>query len=223
MRFMKMLGMAMLAALASTALAGVGSAAAQEEHRVVFCKSNELLCKEGGAWPDETFFLGGTPEAEPPVFLSSLPQQCEKSSLVWSTLGSTKRDSLLIDIELLTFSGNCRECPEFVAENLAYLGHIDHVGENKYVLVVLNPLFQLHGCPIIGLCGYNEEELEMELANSEGYILALVEKAPLKRHAGSIFCPGSAEWDIHYLLLPSEGHEGEHLGDAWLALLALNE
>jgi hypothetical protein len=222
MRFMKMIGLATMAAVASMALVGVGSAAAQE-HRVVFCKENEKLCKEGNAWPDETFFLGESLPEEFPILLASLSEECEESKVAGRTLGSTERDSLLVDIELLTFSGNCKECPEVLVESLPYLGHITHEGEDKYSLVVLEPLVLFHECPIVGQCGYNAEEVELEIENNAGAILVLAEKAPLKRHAGSIFCPGSGEWDSHYLLLPSEGHEGEHLGNAWLSLLALNE
>jgi hypothetical protein len=222
MRFMKMIGLATMAAVASMALVGVGSAAAQEEHRVVFCLENEELCKEGNAWPDETSFLGEALGGEnAPVLLGVLPVKCEESYVAGLTLGEPGRDSLLVDIELLTFSGNCTNCPEVLVESLPYLGHIYHK-ENKYVLVVLEPLVLFHGCPVVGLCGYTEGEVELELENNEGSILALANGAPLTRHVGGLFC-GNGEWDSHYLLLPSEGHEGEHLGNAWLSLLALNE
>jgi hypothetical protein len=228
MRFMKMIGLATMAAVASMAVVGVGSAAAQEEHRVVFCKTNETLCKEGGAWPDDTSFLGEALGGEKaPILLSgSLPVQCEESKVAGLTLGSKERHSLLVDIELLTFTGNCTNCPVVLENEQTFIGHINHVGEDEYTLVVLEPLVLFHECPIVGLCGYNEGEVELEIKNdevNEGYILVLAKEEPLNRHAGSIFCPGSGEWDAHYLLLPSKGHEGEHLGSAWLSLLPLNE
>jgi hypothetical protein len=221
MRFMKMFGLAALAAVASMALVGVGSAAAQE-HRVVFCEVNEPLCEEGNAWPDETFFLG-LALPEPILLASPFNEVCEESHVAGRTLGEPGKDSLLVDIELLSFTGNCKECPEVLVENLPYTGHITHDGEGNYSLLVLNPLVLFHGCPIVGLCGYSAKEVHLELKNDEGAILALANEAELPRHAGSIFCPGSGKWDSHYLLLPSEGHEGEHLGNAWLSLLALNE
>jgi hypothetical protein len=217
MRLMKMLGMAVLAALASTALVGAGSATAQK-HRVVFCKANEELCKEGGAWADETFFLG---KALKPIFLG-FPVECDESYVAGLTLGEPGSDVLLLNIELLTFVGNCTTCPEVLVESLPYTGHVYHEASG-YVLSILSPLVLFDGCPLVGKCGYNAEEIELELQNKEGYILALANKAPLQRHAGSILCPGSVELDADYLLLPSEGHEGEHLGSAWISLLALNE
>jgi hypothetical protein len=221
MRFMKMIGLATMAAVASMALVGVGSAAAQEEHRVVFCKFNEELCKEGGAWPDETLFLGES--LGEPTLLGALTEKCEESHIAGEVLSKSLVESLLVHIELLTFEGNCTPCNPVLIEGLPYEGHITHTGSGTYSLLVLNPLALLDNCPLVGSCGFAAEEVHIELSNEGGSILALANEAKLGRHSGSLFC-GNGAWDAHYVnLVPVAEHGGASLGSAWLSLLDFHE
>jgi hypothetical protein len=195
----------------------------------VFCEEEpdaELLCPKEKAWPDETFFLGEASTEEPfspPVLLGALNEECDKSFVAGKGLDVPLSETLLIHIELLTFTENCSPCSPVLVTSLPDEAHIEMTAAHKYVMRVLKPLATLDNCPIAGACSYTAETVNIDLSDSEGYILALAENEELKRHAGGIFCPSSGEWDAHYLLLPSDGHTGEHLGGAWLALLDLHE
>jgi hypothetical protein len=96
--------------------------------------------------------------------------------------------------------------------------HVSMVGENEYSMLVLEPLTLFHGCPLVGLCAYAAEEVHIDAHNDgEGHIVALAEEEPLTRHSGSVFCPGSGEWDAEYLVKVLCEDEESYL-DAWLAL-----
>ena len=201
---MKLAKMFSLAAIATTALVGPGSASASATS-VQLCKSPELVCEN--PWPNPTTIVA---HAENPKLLTSIGTlECEKS-LIELTLLNTLAKLILGHILSLKFEGNCHlgstKCEITVSETGGVtIEHganpLEWVGRAVSLLLGPTPMNTIINkkCGFLINCTYTlgEETAATIISNAEGVATLIFNKAELKRSSG--FCPATTEFDATYV------------------------
>jgi hypothetical protein len=238
-RLIKMLGLAMVAAIATMAFVGASSASAQT-HKVVICKeliNKGQLCPEGKEWPKGSVLL--LLALNPELKTSATVVKCEDSLVEAKTL-ALSGNGLPIEIFGLVFGKlptpklgeGCTGCTAGIHPILPMSGEIEVTGEDEFWFKATG-LAVLLGCPLGLTCVYRGENIKAPIHHTgehpethEGKNLPVaLFKATLTRvtaHGGSSFCPATGEWIANYVgyLVHYQHVGGESLlGLGWPALL----
>lgn len=226
MRLMKMLGLVVMAAAATTAFIGVGTASAA--HLVVVCLEDPAgLCpkgmlKEAGAGLP----IVGKLEALPPeekhtVLLGAFQVLCEESTIGGNITKSSPLHGVITELSI----SSCTPCSRVAALNLPYLVtfHHDLTGEHLWLMLVeqnspTKPiLIEVENCLTGNICSYTAQKIHLDVKNTAGGLpLVLSLKNVLTYEAGpKLFCGTEGKWDANYLV---EILHGDIKEKGWLAL-----
>jgi hypothetical protein len=226
MRLIKMLGLAMVVAIATMAFIGAGSAAAQD--KIVLCKElieKGKLCPEGKEWPKGSLLLF---LAKEPEFKSSATTvKCEDSVIEAKTL-ALSGSPLSIEISGLVFGKlptptlgeGCTGCTKGIHAVLPINAEIEVTGEDDFWMKTTG-LMVKKGCPLGLTCVYGWEGIKSLIEHKgthpshEGSNLpSMFFEVTLTRqttHGGSSFCPATGTWTaryVAYLVNPPAGEPG---------------
>lgn len=201
MRLIKMLGLAAIAAMVTTALVGVTSASATTES-VVLCEKPELECEN--PYPNPIEIHAETLVAEPPKQLTSLGTlECEKSLAIITLLNNLAK---LVEGHILSlnFTGNCHLGGTPCEVTVNSLGGFSLTGEAK--LTADAKSIALEGritsstvkCGSFFNCTLSAGEKTKLTAHSDeaGHLLLLANKTPLV--GKGFLCPSTSEADATY-------------------------
>ncbi len=202
MRLIKMLGLAMVAAIAAMAFVGATGAQAVPHDQYGLCKAAELLlCKAENLIPVGSGVLLGT--ATNPELVGNLNEVCESSKAVGKITGALdEKVGLKGEITSLTFTG-CKPCTSVtVTPPLAAELKMGTIGGEDWKMVSKGNA-KFTGCPFGVTCKFGtgagniEPPIEMNatdtVLNTNGAVLTLEE--------GSAFiCGSSGKWFAKYLL-----------------------
>jgi len=209
MRYMKMLGLAVVAALALTALAGVGSASA-----TTLCKKTVSPCPAGETYALGTVIEGHTSSVtlETTEGLFNPVITCATSTFSGKTTSVTASPtSLTGSIERLTFTG-CIDsvaagfCSTVVA-NLPLTAHITTAGASSSG----NGTLTLTGFEITFLChAMGTSSFGVDHCRYKGEVVmgltggtpasALANNQTLTKSGGDFGCPNKADWTAKYTI-----------------------
>jgi hypothetical protein len=241
-RLVKMLGLAMVAAIATMAFIGAGSASAQE-HKIVLCDELVTLCPNGHLWPEGTELEA---LAKEPKLHSSLgtTTSCE-DSIVTGKVGPSPASPLTITSPLVEFgtlptpklglgcTGSCTGTGEETIHPVLDSMQIEVEAVDKYYLTGTG-LAALLKCPLVGTCIFRGENIKVPISHTGKHPGHSGENLPLANFevllnrktthtnklkqsvSGSSFCPSTAEWLADYTLLLAKF--GEKVGLAWPSL-----
>ena len=186
MRLVKMLGLAMVAAVAAMAFVGAGTASANET-KLTWCTNNNALCQG----KDVLKLI--TAKATNPVLLGNLNQECETSTTM-TTEESATTTTISGVVDELTFS-NCKPCTT-VTTSPPYKASISGT------TMTSGGSATFKNCPFGINCKFGASKIELELVMSaENRLEKIVaSKEPLSLEEGSaFFCGSTGEWDATYV------------------------
>jgi hypothetical protein len=215
MRFLKVLGLAAVAALVVTGLAGVGTASA-----ITLCKENNSPCPESKRYPSETLFNGKS-EAEILFKNTVFSVSCLKSTLGWKNTEQSG-NPLPGKLPSLTFgTPECEGCKKVVSALLPKT-KLTASGE-KWILKLENngegaPRMKFSECPLGAECTYNLEGTELEVIGgtpaklTSPYILSGL------LAGNKTLCGLYVEWTVTYKLFEAvePGQEGVETPPMWV-------
>lgn len=202
MRFIKMLGLAMIASVVAMAFLGAGSAMAVVDPEVVVCGENNLLCPTAKLLPKGAIILGTTTKA--PVLLGALEEKCDTGHTEGTlTSPGGMGTSLLGTFNLISFTGNCKPCTT-VSVTAKEMHITRNAGTETWLAKVLDALAQLSGCPFGISCHFFASEVHLTASNTAEGTLLEAKEAPIPVLSGqNFFCGSGGKWDAHYLI---KGH-----------------
>jgi hypothetical protein len=203
MKYLKMLGLAAIAALALTAIAGSGAASAAT---TTLCKVNVNPCPATEDYPAGQVIKGAlkpgtTATLTPnPAFFGHVT--CTASSIEGKT-NSTSGAPLTGSITSLTFTGcthNGEKCTSVTAVNLPY--DVDVTTENTTKSNGNGTMTVTDGlgagaqvtCPGVN-CTFTATTIDLKVTGGNPAFVTATE-VPLKATGG--FCPTEAKWDATY-------------------------
>jgi hypothetical protein len=204
-KFIKMLGLAMVAAVAAMAFVGAAGAQAAEHDRVGLCKAAELLlCAEKNlinVSPGDGGQLLGT--ATNPKLVGNLEEVCESSKAVASSTGELDElAKLKFNITSLTFSG-CKPCSTVtVATPLAGELTMETIGGENWKYKSAGNA-KLTGCPFGVTCKFGTKGATTDIEygpNKEDTILNTLETVLTLEEGSAFICGSSGKWIAKYLL-----------------------
>jgi hypothetical protein len=198
MRLTKMLGLAMVAAIAAMALIGVSSASATTESTSL-CKKKELVCPVASQYPSGTIIKAGLVPGTEAVLTGTLEVKCKVATVEMETLAGLGTPTLLGDIFGVTFSScsGCSKTEALVSKAAPWLAHLKNLGGLKGSLTVLKPVVHLLECTVFKLkCTATAEEVVLDVDTSvePGIVNAINE--PLKLSGG--LCGTTGTWNAKY-------------------------
>ncbi len=198
-KYLKMLGLSMVAAIAAMALVGASSASATTS----LCKSNTLPCPEAEEYKSGTVLKASLEAGTSAQLLSSLGTvKCTVSSVSGKTT-SGKGASVTGTIEGLTFTSCEREGTEctVTVEGLGYPAAITSTAgtmngtlkvEKSKAHVVCGSFIN---CTFGGTVSLVAKGGAMGLVEAKEVKLTLIE---------GFICPSEAKWDANYLITSPE-------------------
>ncbi len=198
MRLIKMLGLALVAAIVATALIGAGSASATLK-ATALCKAPELNCSATNTYPSGTTLFAHLVSGTKAVLSGGLTEECGLSLVKGKTttgLGTT----VLGNLTELTFT-SCSKCKEVVAlVSLAapWQVHLKNLGELKGSMSVLGITVHLIDCTIFQIdCTATASEVSLDVStNAKGLGLIKAVNEPLE-----LGVCGKGTWNAEYELL----------------------
>jgi hypothetical protein len=192
MKFIKILGVAAMLALAGMAFVGATSASANIKERTV-CKVNQKLCTAANIVRS---VKGVAKEAR---LLGTINQKCESSVVVEENgLPSEAAIPVIVLKNALTFT-NCTPCTEITSPG-------PYEGSLSSMALITGGSAVLKGCPFGVNCKFGKAsgiELEIELAADGSVSGVLASEEALTLEEGSkLLCGATGKWDALYV--PSE-------------------
>jgi len=236
MRFVKAFGLAALAALATMAFIGTGTASAQ--HDIVLCKTLATLCAASEVWPTGTLV---TALAKEPKLTSSLGTiTCEDSyvkGLLENELGTAtelKLDSVTVEFGKLPSPSLGTGCTGPCTTEAGSTIHATF--ENTRILVESPDIYYILGgglalllnCPFGVTCVYRSTHTKKLIKHNGTHLLHAGNNLPLAQfeitlerqttHSGSSLCPATSVWNALYVFTLAEHHASGTSGLAWPSL-----
>lgn len=207
MKFLKVLGLAAVAAAVVMALVGAGTASAADT--IAICKllvtPSTALCPAGEVYPSGAKILAS---ASKPKLLSSLGTvECPESKVVAETTAESGA-TLPISITTLTFgpAGKCSMCPT-VDTAPPYAGKVE-VEEKEVEKVKVDDFFlnakgsaTLLNCFGFGItCIYGESEIKslIDTDPAVGFATILINSTLTRQIGSSGLCPSTGTWEANY-------------------------
>jgi hypothetical protein len=194
MKHLKLIGLAMMAAMAAMAFIGAGSASAD-----TLCKVSTNPCPEASRYPIPTTISAESNAATLTGGSFSVTCASKVSGKTTANHGSI----LLGLIESLTFTGCSGSCNAASAVNLPYLAEANATGGGSGTLLVKsdgtgNPGATLKGCTIFGVeCTYTSSSITLDLKGGNPATI-VASSEPLTRTGGSALCPEKGSWTATY-------------------------
>jgi len=239
MRFIKVLGLAAVAAVAAMAFVGAGSASAQDE--IVLCKvlvEKGKLCPKGELLPAETLLLA---LAKDPILKNSISTVLCEDSVVTAKSKAQIGNPLGILITQLSFGalptpslGNgCTTCIGGIHTDTEAGKHYEasiHVKEVDHFFFLSNGSATLLNCFGLGInCSYGSETIEALIDHGGTHEInkkvvpvfgVILIKSTLERKAGSSgFCPATGTWEANYAIYQCHPPNEPTVNvNCWLAL-----
>jgi hypothetical protein len=238
MRYLKALGLAVLAALAAMALVCSGTAAAEADKEIVLC---EELVELTGLCPEEKYLRQGSEIsglASGAKIISTLGTVECQDSLIVGLLGADMGKILTVTVTGIVFGvlptpelgKGCTTCTGGVHSAVPVGGWFEVEPLDDFYFKLEKVTFTLLNCPGGLTCTYTSGEFKslvdrdaVEHPDWKGKKkdVILVARA-LTRSGGSFFCPANAEWKGEYILtLAKNTDQGTRL--FYLALEQLGE
>lgn len=195
MKNLKMLGLAVVAALALIAIVGAGSATA-----TVLCKKNVTPC-EGEAYGEKTAFKATVDKTLEFKFElgggMSYSYTCTGSTMEGEiTNAGAEKQNVIINLETFTLT-NC-SCPETAVLNVPSLAveWTEGTMNGDVTTANLNVTFKC-----MGHCRYGDGKIGVLTGGAMGTIDL---SGSLKKLEGGITCPASAKWIGSYTVTAPE-------------------
>ncbi len=207
MKYLKMLGLAAIAAAALTAFVGTGTAAAEWQ----FCTTNEP-CPTGHAttgkmWEsvlENPSAKHITANATNPVLTSNLGNVTCASSQTTLTLTATTAtlNAIKGHISTVTFTSCTLKDPFGVSHacnNIhagGFQGNVSKTSASAGTLTVENVFVKLV-CPGFIECSFGGKDLKLPFTEGNPATVT-ANKVALEKEAGGFLCPSTSEWDATY-------------------------
>lgn len=193
MRFTKMLGTCVIAALATMAMVSAGSASA-----TTLCKTSEDPCGAANRYPSGTKI--GMELASGSKFIltagGSAVLECSKSTLEAKTTAASG-GPLPLQVTGLTFGLCFSECTSFSPVALPWEASMAGTGGGKATLKVNKLTIKLSNCSILKIaCTYGAENVEAPMSGNP--LQTAFENEPLGLTEGSMFCPKEGTMSATY-------------------------
>jgi hypothetical protein len=202
MRYIKILGLAAVAAMALTAFLGAGSASA-----TVLCKTTPVsgVCPTGWHYPEGTT-IDATVDGTVRLVAGPIDNTCTTSTVKGKTENTgSASETVRGSIETLTFTG-CT-CPVTVIKNgsleihsIAGSNNGTLTGKNSEVTVSCSGVSCIYGTSATGThlgtvtgSATDTGNATVDLGNLE-----TGKGASLEKKGGSFLCPSTGEWTGHY-------------------------
>lgn len=188
MKYLKMLVLTAVAALAAMAIVGATSASA-----VVLCKENKTPCPEAAQYPSGTKISAKLVAGTKAVLKGSLTVECSVSTVSGETTAKSG-SPLPGKITGLTFS-TCTTCPTVTAESLPYTVSGNATGGGNGTMTVSNPKVKLAGCFGFANCTASAASVTLDLVGgSPGRVKAVNEPLTISGFG----CGTSGTWNAEY-------------------------
>ncbi len=193
MRFPKMLGICVIAALVTMALVGAGTASA-----TTLCKTSEDPCGAANQYPSGTKI--GMELASGSKFVLSANGtpvlECSKSTLEEKSTAASG-SPLPLQVTGLTFGLCFSECTSFSPVALPWEASMAGAGGGKATLKVNKLTIKLSNCSILKIsCTYAGENVEAPMSGNP--LQTVFENEPLALTEGPMFCPKEATMSATY-------------------------
>lgn len=191
MRYMKMLGLAVVAATALMAFVGAGTASA------VLCKVKESPCAAGNQYPTPTTLLGVSKEA---VLSGNLEVKCE--SHVTIVHEGVKGGKLFGKVTLLDWT-NCKGCSPVTTTTLPTFED-EPTGGGNGLITFSTTLVELKGCLGFATCKAEATGAKLTLTGGAvGTANAKATNVPVK--LSGFGCGTTGTWNATYTLTEVNG------------------
>ena len=187
MKYLKMLGLVSVAAVALTAVAGAGSASAH----ATLCKESTIPCGSSYKSGEHVTATAGTTR-----FTAGLEVSCTSSKATIELTGSGGEGKMTS----LTFSGCTASggACTVTAGGLPYSGQADVSGTGPNGTLTLASGEASVNCPGIGLtCTYSVTPLNLPIDGGSTAFLT-VNGVEMKKTSGGFLCPSTVKWDATY-------------------------
>jgi hypothetical protein len=196
-RTIKVLGLGLVAALATMAIVGAGTASATNEFTAL-CKVKQLVCPEASQYKAGTVIKGQLKAGTKAVLTGSLKVECEASTVGLELTGSALAKTLLGKFTELTFT-KCTTCPKVTAA-LGAFGppHLKNIGGLKGLLTVLTPEVFLESCFGFAKCTVKAAAVELDADTSVEP--ATVKAVSEKLSVSGFGCGSEGTWTAEYVL-----------------------
>lgn len=196
MKYIKMLSLAAVAAMALMAFVGVGSASA-----TTLCKTNVEPCPAEWDYPAGTVITGSlVPNTSAVLHAGIANITCSESTAEIKTT-ETSGEPLKGDLINLTFNGcNCRVSvlKPLTANGTQAPGSITATGGGNGSVKLENGVEVEVECSGV-VCVYGGEATGLEVqGGNPAKLVATPEKVKIKKLSGSFLCTNPAEWTAEY-------------------------
>lgn len=200
MKYLKVLGLAAVMAVAMMAV--FGSASASAEQTVQICKQVPSPDGDGKCLTGltEREYDGAIPlTSENPVLTTNVAiVTCEHSATTTDPEASTGTNSITGSITALSFTGNCKTnggtaCTVTVV-NLPYEAHLY---TNNLLVTDVTGAGATVKCGFLINCTFTTKEAELSISHSGNNTIAKAEGVQLLRSGG--FCPETSTWSAEYV------------------------
>ena len=202
MRFTKMLGLSMVAALTAMALIGVSLASGTTESTAL-CKKKELVCPVASQYPSGTIIKASLVPGTQAVLTGTLEVKCSAATVELETLGALGTPTLLGDIIGATFTSctGCNKVEALASKAAPWLVHLKNLGGLKGSLTVLKPVVHLQECTFLKIkCEAKAAEVLLDVDTSVEPAIVNAINEPLEL-SGGFGCGSTGTWNAKYELL----------------------
>lgn len=187
MKRITVLGLALTATLALTAVIGISSASA-----TVLCKENATTCPAASIYPSGTTIEAKLKTGTTFTVKSTFNYSCTGSTIGGKTLAE-KGAPLPAEVSTMSFSGCSGNCTAVEALNLSYTGEIERgTGGNGTVNLSSGgkgtPSLRMTGCAFGTTCVYSAPKIGLTGGNPA----SLAIESEIIKLEGSGLCPSSA-------------------------------
>ncbi len=193
MRYIKVLSLAAIVAVAAMAFIGTGSASAAVK-RTVLCKVNQPLCKAANLWTLPATVLAKSTVA---LLLGNLTVECESETTIVAETADA--DRLLGKITALTWS-NCKGCTEATTTKLATGSLFPDLEKGKEgngkLVTTSETTVLLKGCTVFKVdCTASAATAELLFSGGKINSTALAEAKEVKTSLTGFGCGSEGKWD----------------------------
>jgi hypothetical protein len=199
MKYLKILGLTVVAATALMAVMGVSSAAANQS--TVICKKNETPCALANQYPAGTHFEASLVPGTHATLKGNVTVTCKKSTVTGFTRSGTA-NPLHGEITVLTFT-ECEGCTKVTSLNLPYTATVTKTGPGVGTFTAEpragggNPGAKLENCPFGVSCTASTPSITLDISNTAGGTPRVKAVNETLNMAG-FGCGTTATWNAEY-------------------------
>jgi hypothetical protein len=189
-RFITLLSLAALAAVAVTAFIGAGSASAAVK-KYVLCKALQTLCSSANLWGTDVKVLALSTEAR--LLSGVIPVVCHSHVTILTEAESST--SIKGKITELTWT-NCKTCTTVTTTKLPTGELKSASGDKATLLTTSETVVSLKNCPFGASCTARANDVSLEFTGGTigGTANAKANEAPVTIEGGAL-CGSSGKWD----------------------------